>query len=81
MKSKSFFVEDEGLGRKVRGVHTELGIVTGSSGKPEGTVGISDLSVEGAGRWRRSPEKEVDSGVGPPLTNMAFSGWPELTLS
>lgn len=38
-------------GRKVRGTQTEQGIITGSSGKSEGTVGISDLSV--LGTWER----------------------------
>ena len=49
-------------------------MVSGSSGKPEGTVGISDLSGESGGVGVGCTEKEVDSRVGPPLTNTDFSG-------
>lgn len=74
------------MGRKIGAhththTHTEPGIITGGSGKPEGTVGLSDLSVEDAWVGLGCTEKEVDSRVGPPLTNTAFTGWPELTLS
>lgn len=71
----------EGLRRKVgaQGLHWD--ITAGRSGKPEGTVGISDLLVEGEGERReRDTEKRAGSGGRTPMKNMAFLGCPGLTL-
>ena len=41
---------------------------------------MSDLSVKGEGTAERGPGKETGHAGGLPPTNVAFSGWPMMTL-